>query len=251
MVEGRVVIAGVYALAARRQAAGFRPGLFRSDRLAASERRSLGRSGRTRDVSGDLLAKVPVMDRSGRVGSGLGDRVARAPAAWAAEDERSFSGRHVRARQKRGDEIGKTKRGKGSKIEIVVDARGVPLGADIAAANIAEVDLAEPVLAQAPIAVPLPADVPAVADKAYDSDLLRSQLRRAGFALLSPHRAGRKKPSANDGRRMRRYKRRWLVERTNAWLQNFRRLVVRYERHACLFLGFVQLACAIIAIRRL
>ena len=133
-----------------------------------------------------------------------------------------------------------------------MDARGVPLAADIAAANVAEVDLAEPVLRQVPIACDMPQQqTPATGDKAYDSDELREQLRDAGFDLHSPHRKGRKKPSRNDGRKMRRYKRRWIVERTNSWLQNFRRIVVRYERHAYLFLAFVQLACAIIAIKQL
>ena len=48
----------------------------------------------------------------------------------------------------------------------------------------------------------------------------------------------------------RRYARRWVVERTNAWLQNFRRLVVRYERSAAIFLGLIHMACALIALNR-
>ena len=53
-----------------------------------------------------------------------------------------------------------------------------------------------------------------------------------------------------DGRRLRRYRRRWLVERTHAWLQNYRRVLVRYERLAALYLGFVHLACALIVLKR-
>jgi transposase len=132
----------------------------------------------------------------------------------------------------------------------VIDGRGVPLAAAVAAANVAEVDLAGPVLADLPAGIAVPAGVPVVADKGYDSDPLRERLAAAGFTLVSPHRANRTKPPTNDGRRLRRYRRRWLVERTNAWLQNFRRVVVRWERYSYVYHGFVQLACALIALSR-
>jgi len=70
-----------------------------------------------------------------------------------------------------------------------------------------------------------------VGDNAYDSDRLDSELRLYGIELMAPHRSNRKNKSRN-GRRLRRYRRRWRIERLFAWLQNFRRLVVRYERHA-------------------
>ena len=132
----------------------------------------------------------------------------------------------------------------------MIDGRGVPLAAAVAAANVAEVDLAGPVLADLPAGIAVPAGVPVVADKGYDSDPLRERLAAAGFTLVSPHRANRTKPPTNDGRRLRRYRRRWLVERTNAWLQNFRRVVVRWERYSYVYHGFVQLACALIALSR-
>jgi transposase len=50
---------------------------------------------------------------------------------------------------------------------------------------------------------------------------------------------------------MRRYRRRWKVERLFAWLQQCRRLVTRYERRAANFFGFVQLACIMILLRHL
>jgi len=40
-------------------------------------------------------------------------------------------------------------------------------------------------------------------------------------------------------------------ERLFAWLQNFRRLVVRYERHAENFLGMLHLASSLILLRHL
>jgi transposase len=54
-----------------------------------------------------------------------------------------------------------------------------------------------------------------------------------------------------DRRRLKRYRRRWKIERLFAWLQNFRRLIVRYERHAENFLGMLQLASSLILLRHL
>jgi transposase len=90
-----------------------------------------------------------------------------------------------------------------------------------------------------------------VADRGYDSDPLRQQLAEEGFILVAPHRKGRKRPRTGDGRRLRRYRRRYIIERTFAWLHSYRRGVTRFERHVHLFDGFVCLACAFIALNRL
>jgi hypothetical protein len=62
-------------------------------------------------------------------------------------------------------------------------------------------------------------------DRGYDSDGLRKQLRRQGIEPIVPHRKGRRKPPMPDGRALRRYKRRWIIERTFTWRGNFRRLI--------------------------
>ena len=80
-------------------------------------------------------------------------------------------------------------------------------------------------------------------DKAADADWVRERLDARGIELIWPHRCGRKKPPTQDGRPLRRYRRRYKVERTISWLFNLRRLVVRYEYHDYLFQGFVQLGC--------
>lgn len=66
--------------------------------------------------------------------------------------------------------------------------------------------------------------------------------------MIATHRANRTAPKTQGGRVLRRYKRRWKIERLIAWLQkhNFRRVVVRYEYPAANFRGFVRLACIII-----
>jgi transposase len=88
-----------------------------------------------------------------------------------------------------------------------------------------------------------------IGDKAYDCDPLDEKLAKFGTELIAPHKANRKKTKTQDGRKLRRYKRRWKIERLFAWLQNFRRVVVRYEYHADNYLGFVQLACMLILLR--
>jgi transposase len=89
-----------------------------------------------------------------------------------------------------------------------------------------------------------------VGDKAYDSDPLDETLKEGGIEMIAPHRRNRKKRKTQDGRKLRRYKRRWKVERLFAWLQNFRRLVVRYEYKAENFLGMAQLGCIVILLRK-
>jgi len=88
-----------------------------------------------------------------------------------------------------------------------------------------------------------------IGDKAYDSDKLDAKLEEDwGIEMIAPNRKRRKK--SQDGRPLRCYRKRWKVERLFAWLQNCRRLVVRYEFHAENFLAMVQLACIFILLRR-
>ena len=89
------------------------------------------------------------------------------------------------------------------------------------------------------------------ADKAYDDDWLREQMARLGLVLVAKHRCNRVKPATSGGRRERRLKRRWKVERTNAWLLSYRRAVTRYGKSIRRYEGFVSLACAFIALGKL
>ena len=134
------------------------------------------------------------------------------------------------------------------KLEVVVDARGLPLGLAAAAANVSEQDLLMPALQDVPLEVP--AGTPVIADKGHDSDLLRDQLEQAGLAPVIPHRNNRVKPSRNDGRRLRRYRRRWLIERTNAWLHCYRGLAVRWSFYSFIYVGLVYLSFIHLALQR-
>jgi len=89
-----------------------------------------------------------------------------------------------------------------------------------------------------------------IGDKAYDSDPLDESLLERGIEMIAPHRKNRKNKKTQDGRKLRRYRRRWKIERLFAWLQNFRRLVVRYEYKDQNFLGMAQLGCIVILLRK-
>lgn len=89
-----------------------------------------------------------------------------------------------------------------------------------------------------------------IGDKAYDSDPLDADCAGLGVDLIAPHRAGRRKPKTQDGRALRRCVRRWKVERLFAWLQNYRRLITRFERKIENFLAFLRLAAFMILAKK-
>ena len=88
-------------------------------------------------------------------------------------------------------------------------------------------------------------------DMAADSDALRDRLARRGIDLICPYRRNRSRPKRYDGRKFRRYKRRWKIERSISWIGSFRRLLVRHERKITMFLAFLHVACLFITLRRL
>jgi transposase len=143
--------------------------------------------------------------------------------------------------------VGKTKRGKGTKLMAVCEGGfGLPVAIYTYSASPHEVKLVG-----ATVCGRFTDERPKImiGDKAYDSDPLDEELQRLDIELIAPHKANRKKARTQDGRKLRRYKRRWKIERLFAWLQNFRRIVVRYEYHSDNYLGFVHLACIVILLR--
>jgi transposase len=131
----------------------------------------------------------------------------------------------------------------------VADSVGIPISIYVASASSHEVTLVEATVAKCFIVDEKPALL--IGDKAYDSDPLDAKLAiDYGIELIAPHKSNRQRPSTQDRRPLRRYKRRWKVERLFSWLQNFRRTLVRYEYYAENFLGFVQLGCIMILFRR-
>jgi transposase len=218
--------------------------------------RSLVRFTRRISLADNVLAAAAGLGRAGS----LAHHLARIPGgtepARATQLERIVSGRQFCSGQKRGSKVGKTKRGKGTKWMVVVDGEGVPLGKQLYSASPHEARLAEETLASIRVSRRHSGGRPrqkarrVIADRAYDSDPLRERLATRGIELIAPHRWNRRKPRQQDGRALRRYRRRWKVERTLAWLGNFRRLVVRYDRSITIYEAFFHIACFMIALRR-
>lgn len=149
--------------------------------------------------------------------------------------------------KKGGADVGKTKRGKGSKMMVMVEGQGIPISLFVTSAQVAEVNTIETL-----VDVRLCGrDVKRLLyDKAADADWLRDAMSERGIELICPHRRGRKRPPRQDGRSLRRYRHRWIVERSIGWLFNYRRLIVRHEYYAHLFQGFATLACLLIVLNR-
>jgi transposase len=140
---------------------------------------------------------------------------------------------------------------------VVVVGKGLPLGSRLDSPSPAEVTLVEKTLATIRVPHGSRPGRPRqklerlIADKAYDSDPLRFRLADRGIELIAPHKGGRVRPPTQDGRPLRRYRRRWTVERTFAWLGNFRRLVVRWDRYPTVYQAVFHTACFMIVLRRL
>jgi len=161
----------------------------------------------------------------------------------------------VRVGKKGGADVGKTRRGKGSKWMVVVDGQGVPLGIHVTSASLAEVSLVEPTLNA--IRVPRrrggrPRQNPdrLIGDRGYDSDPLRERLARRGITAIVPYRSWNLHRRHDDGRHMRRFRHRWIIERTFAWLGSFRRLLIRHERLTSVYCSLLYFAAALITLRR-
>jgi transposase len=128
---------------------------------------------------------------------------------------------------------------------LLVDCHGTPLSVLAASASLGEASLPEPLLDQS-LSPMEPARL--IYDRTLDSDVHRERLRERGIELVCPHRKNRTRAKKQDGRALRRFARRWKIERTNSWLHDFRRIVVRHEQSLLMFTGFAQLACLLIVL---
>ena len=217
--------------------------------LGIAHGRSLARSAASLSTLPNLSSTVPILATqraadpfAAKTGRGL-------TRPRKARSERILHRRQLQFGEKRGSGVGPTKRGKGSKIMAIADGHGLPLAVHVASASPHETKLVELTLDQRFLA-----ETPEcmIGDRAYDSDPMDQRIQqRYGVQLIAPHKLMRVAPATQDGRRLRRYRRRWKIERLFAWLHNFRRTVIRWEYYPENFLGMVQLACAVILLRHL
>ena len=136
-----------------------------------------------------------------------------------------------------------------------VDGNGIPLNVEVESAATYEGHVAEKTVEGIKIKKRgkrakrlVPKRV--ISDKGYDDDGLRKRLAGKGVDWIVPYRNNRVNRPYEDGRKLRRYKRRWKVERTNAWFKNFRRVAVRWDRSLTAYKGFVHIACICITLMK-
>ena len=125
---------------------------------------------------------------------------------------------------------------------------GLPVAVHAASASPHEVTLVKETL-DAELVAAKPERL--IGDRAHDCDPLDAFLHAKDIEMIASQRKGRKNEPTQDGRKLRRYKRRWKVELLFALLGNFRRLRVPYKRRAENYVGFARLGCMVILLRYL
>jgi transposase len=141
---------------------------------------------------------------------------------------------------------------------LVVDGQGLPLGFHLDSAQVAEVRLAERTLDTIAVARPRgrPRQRPEklVADRGYDSGGFRQALRRRGIRMCIPPKRRPASWRAKRGRpvvaRREDYRQRFKIERSFAWLGNYRRLLIHWEHQADVYVSFFTVAVLLVCVRR-
>jgi transposase len=128
---------------------------------------------------------------------------------------------------------------------VLVDGKGLPLGISLESATPAEVKLAPHIKREVR---GRPKHL--IADRAYDSNPFRAALASLGTEPVIPRRRNNRRATHQDGRKLRRYRHRWLIERTFSWLGWCRRLVVRWDRQIEMYRGFFHIALIMLTLRR-
>lgn len=136
---------------------------------------------------------------------------------------------------------------------VLADGAGTPLGIHLEKASPAEVTLVQATLDSVRVKTGKrrygkPQRL--IGDRGYDANTVRALLVKRGIEPIIPARRNNTVATHQDGRKLRRYKRRWIIERSNSWLQTFRRLVVRYEHSSKVFAALIHMACALITLKR-
>ena len=139
---------------------------------------------------------------------------------------------------------------------VLADGAGTPLGAYLDSASPSEVRLVEETLKTVSVrrlgpGRPRSRPERLIADRGYDSNAVRASLASRGIEPIIPARRNNEVATHQDGRRLRRYRRRWIIERTISWIGYFRRLTVRWDRLMETYGGFFHMACALITLRKL
>ena len=138
----------------------------------------------------------------------------------------------------------------GTKKSVMLEQDGGPLGFAIAGANVHDTKLLAATINAIVVQRPDPAQVTQhlCLDKGYDNPTGEAACTDGGY-LAHIRRIGEEK--LDDQGDKTHPARRWVVERTLAWLQKCRAILIRYDKKATNYQGLIQLACALLWHRRL
>ena len=133
---------------------------------------------------------------------------------------------------------------------MIVEADGGPLGVVVAGANVHDTKLLKQTIEAIVVERPEPTkDSPQnlCLDKGYDNPTGHATVAQEKY---EPHirRIGEEK--LDEKKRKRHPARRWVVERTLAWMSKCRAILIRYAKQSCNYLGLIQLCCALLWYRR-
>ena len=126
----------------------------------------------------------------------------------------------------------------------------MPIGLAVAGANRNDFKLVEETITSLPVERPAPTlEQPQgmCLDKGYDYDEVRAVLAEFGFTA---HIRGRGEEAQAIKHEAGYKARRWVVERTHSWMNRFRRLLIRWDKNVCNYLGFLHMACAYITYKQ-
>jgi transposase len=131
---------------------------------------------------------------------------------------------------------------------VLIDGRGVPLGAAVDGANVHDQKLLKATLDNIPVRRPQPTrrrPQHLCLDKGYTGEPIKREVLRRRY---TPH-VPLKDTDPSRSKRRRGKARRWKVERTHSWLNRARRLLIRWEKKVANYVGFLHLQFAIVALR--
>src|SRR5918992_1177207 len=194
---------------------------------------------------------------SGSVGKDTADLSRHSGLPGQAGLGRGLSGWQFRAWQKGGEDVGYGWKGKGSTVHLVTEGNGIPLAYLVTAANVSEVTVGLEVVdrVKVPRSQGRPRQRPAslAADKSYDSADFRWELRRRGIQPSIPQRKwqNRRRRPGRPSLVHPLSQSRWKVERSHGWLDNWRKLVNRYDCYTESYIAFLTIACFMVTLAKI
>ncbi len=132
---------------------------------------------------------------------------------------------------------------------MLTEASGVPVGLAVEGANRNDMKMVRETVESIPVARPEPTSEQPQGmclDKGYDYDEVRQTLHEFGFTA---HIRSRGEEAQAIKREASFKARRWVVERTHSWMNRFRRILIRWDKRAANYIGFLHFACALVALR--